>query len=99
MEDRPEQSFFKDEALDRAVGMIMTLAAELYVTRDRLTVLERTLTARGLLEPNELDDYQPNSDTLLVDGADREAFTAALMANLCGKQSARGLTLQRNSKS
>ena len=99
MEDRPEQSFFEDEALDRAVGMIMTLAAELYVTRDRLTVLERTLTARGLLELNELDDYQPNSDTLLVDAADREAFTAALMENLCGKQSARGLTSQRNSKS
>ena len=99
MEDRPEQSFFKDEALDRAVGMIMTLAAELYVTRDRLTVLERTLTARGLLELNELDDYQPNSDALLVDAADREAFTAALMGNLCGKQSARGLTPQRNSKS
>jgi len=99
MEDRPEQSFFEDEALDRAVGMIMTLAAELYVTRDRLTVLERTLTARGLLELNELDDYQPNSDMLLVDASDREAFAAALMANLCGKQSARGLTSQRNPKS
>lgn len=92
MEDRTEQTFFKDEALDRAVGMIMTLSAELYVTRDRLTVLERTLTARGLLEPNELDGYQPDSEALLADAADREAFTTALMANLSGKQSAKGLT-------
>ena len=79
--------------------MSMTSEAELYVKSERLTVLERTLTARGLVELNEWEDDQPNSDTLLVDGADREAFTAALMANLCGKQSARGLTPQRNSKS
>ena len=98
MEDRPEQTFFKDEALDRAIGMIMTLSAELYVTRDRLTVLERILTARGLLEPNELDDYQPDSDALLADAADRDAFTSAMMMNLSGKQSAKGLISQRGSK-
>ena len=70
MEDRPEQIFFHDEALDRAVGMIMTLSAELFVTRDRLTVLERVLTARGFLELNELDDYQPDSDAISADAAD-----------------------------
>ena len=67
MEDRPEQIFFNDEALDRAVGMIMTLSAELFVTRDRLTVLERVLTARGFLEFNELDDYQPDKATRLLE--------------------------------
>lgn len=85
--------------MDRAVGMIMTLAAELYVTRDRLTVLERILTAHGLFELNELDDYQPDSEALSADAAEREAFTADLMTNLSGKQSAKGLTSQRNSKS
>ena len=99
MEDRPEQIFFNDEALDRAVGMIMTLSAELFVTRDRLTVLERVLIARGFLELNELDDYQPDSDAISADAADCNAFTAALMTNLSGKQSAKGLISQRNSKS
>ena len=98
MEDRPEQNFFNDEALDRAVGMIMTLSAELYVTRDRLTVLERILTARGLLEPHELDDYQPNADALSADAADREAFTLALMTTLSGKQFAKGIASRRDSK-
>lgn len=92
MEDRPEQTFFEDEALDRAVGMIMTLAAELYVTRDRLTVLERTLAAKGILSRSDLDDYQPDEEALAQDAADRDAFTAALMANLSGKQAAKGLT-------
>ncbi len=92
MENRPEQVFFEDEALDRAVGMIMTLAAELYVTRDRLTVLERTLAAKGIISQSELDGYQPDHEALSLDAADRDAFTAALMANLSGKQSAKGLT-------
>ncbi len=92
MDERPEQVFFEDGALDRAVGMIMTLAAELYVTRDRLTVLERTLAAKGLLDLAELDDYQPDPESLETDAADRDAFTAALMQNFSGKQSAKGLT-------
>ena len=32
---RPEQTFFADPALDRAVGMIMALATEVWVMRDR----------------------------------------------------------------
>jgi len=92
MDDRPEQVFFEDDAIDRAVGMIMTLAAELYVTRDRLTVLERTLAAKGLLYPAELDAYQPDPEALQADAQDRDAFTAALMQNLSAKQSAKGLT-------
>ena len=92
MDDRPEQVFFEDSALDRAVGMIMTLASELYITRDRLTVLERTLAAKGLLDPAELDAYQPDAEALQADAKDRDEFTAALMRNLSAKQSAKGLT-------
>lgn len=92
MEDRPEQVFFEDGALDRAVGMIMTLASELYVTRDRLTVLERTLAAKGILDPAALDAYQPDAEAIRVDAEDRDAFTTALMRNLSAKQSAKGLT-------
>ena len=32
---RPEQTFFPDPALDRAMGVIMALATEVYVMRDR----------------------------------------------------------------
>ncbi len=43
MNSRPEQTFFADPAMDRAMGLIMTLAAELYVTRDHVRVLETVL--------------------------------------------------------
>ena len=39
-EPAAEQTFFDDPALDIAVAMIMTLATELQVTRDRLRSLE-----------------------------------------------------------
>ena len=39
VERGPEQSFFADPALDRAMGVIMALATEVYVLRDRLRAL------------------------------------------------------------
>ena len=36
----PEQTFFPDPALDRAFGVVMALATEVWVLRDRLAALE-----------------------------------------------------------
>ena len=58
-----EQFFFEDEALDSAVGMIMTLAAELYITRDRCSILERILAEKGIIDPTEIDTYKPDPVT------------------------------------
>ena len=85
MAERKEQTFFEDEALDCAVGMIMTLAAELYITRDRCTVLERILAAKGIVDPAEFDAYEPDMETRATDAADRDAFAAALLSHIKGK--------------
>jgi len=92
MNARPEQIFFNDPALDRAMGVIMDLAAELYVTRDRLRVLERTLEARGVLEPGQLDAWQPTEEERVAIAADRDAFVAHLMEHLTGLQVSKGIT-------
>ena len=42
---QPEQTFFEDEALDRAFGVVMALASEVYVLRDRVQALEALLSA------------------------------------------------------
>ena len=47
--DRPEQTFFDDPALDRAFGVVMALATEVYVQRDRLRALERQLQAPNVI--------------------------------------------------
>ncbi len=89
LEDRPEQTFFEDPALDRAFGVVMALATEVYVLRDRARALERKLEAAGVIEPGGLD-AEPGDEERAADAGDREAFVEGLMISLLGKQQAKG---------
>lgn len=88
---RPEQTFFADPAVDRALGVIMALATEVYVMRDRQFALERLLAARGLLDAAELDAEPAAADTAAA-AADRDAFVAHLMSSVLGVQASKGMT-------
>lgn len=88
-EPQAEQTFFEDEALDRAFGVVMTLASEVYVLRDRLHALEQLLTENGVIATGALD-AEPDAAALAERGADRDAFVAHLMQNLLGTQMSRG---------
>ena len=81
----PEQTFFADPAVDRLMGMMMALAAEVYVLRSRVRTLERAQRARG-------DSIDP--DAFAVDDAsereDAAAFVAHLLEPAFGEQQARG---------
>jgi hypothetical protein len=85
----PEQTFFADPALDRAFGFVVALADEVYVLRDRVGALERSLTRAGLLSAEALaaaPDVQEEHALAL----DRDAFIEHLFHNLRGLQVARG---------
>ncbi|MEA3192720.1 MAG: hypothetical protein QOD26_1053 [Betaproteobacteria bacterium] len=82
----PEQTFFPDPALDRAFGVVMTLATEVWVLRDRLHALEAQLAERGALDLEKLN-REPERDER---AAEREAFVADLLQNLLGEQQAKG---------
>lgn len=82
----PEQTFFADPALDRAFGVVMALATEVWVLRDRLRAIEAELGARGLLDLEALS-REPEGDER---AAEREAFVAHLMQNLLGVQQSKG---------
>jgi hypothetical protein len=86
---RPEQTFFADPALDRAFGVVMALATEVYVLRDRVAALEAQLAARGLLDRVALE-AGPSPEELAVRAADRDAFVAHLMQHLLGHQVSKG---------
>ena len=69
-----------DPMLDRMMNVIMGLAEELYVTRDRLRVMEQVLEGRGALNRGELDQWQPDNrqqDEIL---RDRDAFIQAILS-------------------
>lgn len=86
---RPEQTFFADPALDRAFGVVMALATEVYVLRDRLAALEAQLAARGALDRAALA-AEPPPEERAARAADRDAFVAHLMHNLLGEQQSKG---------
>src|SRR6185503_130512 len=82
----PEQTFFPDPALDRAFGVVMALAQEVWVLRDRVAAMEAQLAERGGLQLDRWNE-EPAGDER---AAEREAFVAHLMQNLLGVQQAKG---------
>jgi len=86
---RPEQTFFPDPALDRALGVVMALATEVYVLRDRLFALERQLAQNGTLDRARLA-AAPSPEETASTQADRDAFVAHLMAPVAGLQASKG---------
>ncbi|MEA5501836.1 hypothetical protein VB735_01720 [Halotia wernerae UHCC 0503] len=86
----PEQTFFEDPAIDRAVAMIMTLAAELAVAKDRLRAMEVLLVRQGALQPDALDAYQPDAEEAKKLAADRDAFARQIVEAVKGTQASLG---------
>jgi hypothetical protein len=84
---KPEQTFFEDPALDRAFAVVMALAQEVWVLKDRVAALEAQLADRGVLEIEKLNQ-EPNHDER---AAEREAFVRNLMQQLLGEQQSKGL--------
>jgi hypothetical protein len=83
---QPEQVFFKDPAIDRLLAMVMSLAAELHVTKDRLATLEMTLEKSGTLASGALDGFVPNAEQADRLKAERESFAHVLMQCTLGRE-------------
>ncbi len=81
-EPRPEQQFFDDPAVDRLLGIVMSLAAELWVVKDRQHVLESLLGDKEIVALAELDTFQPDEAHAARIAAERQAFVKSLMDNL-----------------
>lgn len=79
-----EQTFFKDPALDRLMGVVMALAAEVYILRDRAQALEELLEQSGTLRPGAIEDLQPNSERQAELARERDAFIARLFEPIMG---------------
>jgi hypothetical protein len=84
---KPEQTFFQDPALDRAFAVVMALAQEVWVLKDRVAAMEAQLAASGALDAKKLAE-EPLSDER---AAEREAFVRNLMQQLLGEQQSKGL--------
>ena len=86
---RAEQTFFEDPALDRTFAVVMALATEVYVLRNRQRALERILDENGVVNRADLDTA-PDDAERAADTEDRDAFIQGLMVNLLGQQQSKG---------
>lgn len=91
---KPEQTFFKDPATDRLLAMLMTLAADLHVARDRLTTLEMVLEKSGILAPGALDGFAPSPEQAARLTAERQAFVTELMLQTLGTEVSLGAPVE-----
>ncbi|WP_448585307.1 hypothetical protein [Thermaurantiacus sp.] len=68
--------------LDHLGKALLLLARELWVTRDRLAVLEAVLERRGIAVTEAIRDFQPDGALAGQLAAERDAFARALVATL-----------------
>jgi hypothetical protein len=57
--DRPDRPQLESRQLDDLMRVNSELLAELWILRDRVTVLEHLLAAKGLVERQAIADFQP----------------------------------------
>ena len=79
-----EQTFFADPAIDRLVGMVFALTAEVHVMRDRLALLEDALKQRGV-DLSALDGAVPEGALEAKIAADRTALVQHVLEGLSGR--------------
>lgn len=83
--DEPELVFFESESIDRLAQMLMVMASELHVLRDRVRCLEFMLAEIKTIDLAKLDHFEPSAEQASLLKQEREAFVAHLFEVLDGK--------------
>ena len=66
--------FFDDPDTDKLVSMLMGLAGEVSVMRDRMDTIERLRGEKALLTQSDIDNFEPSEDVLMQRAETRELF-------------------------
>lgn len=74
---RPQ--YFADPATDKLLFMVISLAGELSVARERIDALERVLQAKGVLQPSEVDNFRPTPEVEKIREEKRSRFIARFL--------------------
>ena len=72
-------AYFDDPAIDRLVSMVMALAGEVAVTRERLDAVERLLDAHGSLTRADIDAFHPDAAAARERGVATREFVARVL--------------------
>jgi predicted class III extradiol MEMO1 family dioxygenase len=71
--------FLDHPSIDKVMKVVMALAQETYVNRDRLALVEKILDDKGVLTRNDLDHYQPSEEEQHDIKRRRDDFVASIL--------------------
>jgi hypothetical protein len=72
-------TFFQDPAVDTLMGVVMALAAEVYVLKDRVRVMEQLLAERDVLSGEQIESFAPTPEQEERFRRDRDQFFERLL--------------------
>jgi hypothetical protein len=75
-------AFFRDPAVDRVLGVVLELAGEVYVLRERVRSLEQALERGGTLRRVDIERLHsdPTPEERALQLAERDALIARILA-------------------
>jgi hypothetical protein len=74
---RPQ--YFDDPAIDRVLSILLAVAGEVSVLRERLDTIERLLDAKGTISRADIEAYQPDRDAAHDRGLATKEYIARIM--------------------
>lgn len=69
-----------DPAIDRVMKVVVALARETYVLKDRLGIVERKLDENGVVSRADLDDFKPTPEEEKEILVARDAFVEDVLS-------------------
>ena len=75
-------TYFPDPVQDALVNMIMELAAQVWVNRERMTALEAVLEDQGQLAIDAIEGYQFSPDKTAALREERDRFVADILKEI-----------------
>ena len=71
--------YFSDPAIDKLLSIVISMAGELSVARERLDTVERLLEEKNILTVSEIDHYQPSEEVDAIRAQHRAQFIETLL--------------------
>ncbi len=75
----PRPVYLDDARLDKIMGAVLEMAAQLYVLHDRQRALEAVLKQHGIEVEAEISRFEPSPEWLAARKQERDAFIERLL--------------------
>lgn len=83
----PKDYFLGNEpSVDRVMKVVIALARETYVLKDRLGIVERKLDEKGVVTRADLDDYKPTADDEKEILVTRDVFVESILSPIVAQR-------------